>query len=399
MVKRESEDSRVFAPNRLLGSDYASSAVPSREGRPGSNRRVNELSAIVVQFINVSVSLRDEAILKNVSLRIPRGKVTMITGSVGCGKSTFLRSIIGQVQLSGGSLLMASSCVAYCSQKPWIRNLSIRDNILGEKPLIRTWLNLVLYVCALDIDLARLPNGELTIAGSDGCNLSGGQKQRVVSALMSSLVICCSFFDILKAFARALYAKKEIIVVDDMFTVLDKNTSSAIRIRLFGETEILSANNMTLIMSTSLSKSLQYIQNAKLTVGQESTPSMLTWCSKSPTKVKCANALRLAAMQVPATRPEDQEHPSPVPAILAVRLQKLLPTTTTCFLWTQDRIYTCQPMHTPSRMPSGENSMIFRCTNISTWDRLEVSSRLFSALWYPLLPSLRWLLVRVQVMW
>ncbi|KAJ6785950.1 hypothetical protein PWT90_03900 [Aphanocladium album] len=181
LVREEKQDPRVLAPERLLGS---APAARNRGRGQRRNSRRDTLSEFLIQFIDIS-----------------------------------------------GLLLVASICTAYCAQKPWIRNLSIRDNIVGEKRFDRAWLNLIIYVCALDRDLARLPNGELTIAGSDGCNLSGGQKQRV-------------------AFARALYAKPDMIIVDDIFAVLDKTTSSTIRIRLFGETEILSANNITLIMST-----------------------------------------------------------------------------------------------------------------------------------------------------
>lgn len=259
LLLQENRDPRVVAPSLLLGADNDTAAWPN--GRSQSRRYPSggASSEFVAQFIDVSVTLNGaEPVLKNLSLRIPRGKVTMITGSVGCGKSTFLRSMIGQVQLSCGSLIVVSTCVAYCSQKPWIRNVSIRDNIVGEKPFNRTWLNLILYICALDIDLARMASGELTVAGSDGCNLSGGQKQRVVSTFLNSFYPeLRTLINVPKAFARALYAKKEIIIVDDLFSVLDKNTSSAIRIRLFGETEILNANNMTLIMSTTMRMSEQ----------------------------------------------------------------------------------------------------------------------------------------------
>ncbi|KAJ3498549.1 hypothetical protein NLG97_g1041 [Lecanicillium saksenae] len=233
MLREENRDPRLCAPDRLRGAADVASAAPARRRGRGRYTRAHVSSEFVFQFIDVSVAFNgDDPVLQNVFLRIPRGKVTMITGSVGCGKSTFLKLLIGQVKLSCGTLLAACTRVAYCAQRPWIRNLSIRDNILGESPLNRAWLNFILHVTALDIDLARLPNGESTIAGSDGCNLSGGQKHRI-------------------AFARALYAKMEVIVVDDIFASLDKVTSSTIRIRLFGESEILSANNMTLIMSTS----------------------------------------------------------------------------------------------------------------------------------------------------
>ncbi|KAJ6785949.1 hypothetical protein PWT90_03899 [Aphanocladium album] len=88
-----------------------------------------------------------------------------------------------------------------------------------------------------DVDLARLAYGALTLAGSRGSNLSAGQRQRI-------------------SLARSLYAREEIIVVDDIFTSLDKRTASDIRVRLFGETEALQAHNITLIMTTTMREHL-----------------------------------------------------------------------------------------------------------------------------------------------
>lgn len=261
LSRGDNEDSRMFAPDRLVGD----SADGARQRGRNSRRRV--LSEFIFRFTDASVAFsKDELVLRNMFLLIPRGKVTMVTGSVGCGKSTFLKVLIGQVKLTSGTLLTAATRVAYCSQKPWIRNISIRDNIVGESPLDRVWLTLVLYVCALDVDLARLPNGELTIAGPNGCNLSGGQKHRVVSICVLNAFWYTRNANTVQAFARSLYAKMEVIIVDDLFAVLDKSTSSTIRIRLFGETDILSRNNMTLIMATSQRKSCKHVWKSALNI-------------------------------------------------------------------------------------------------------------------------------------
>lgn len=182
LLKPENKDSRVCAP-RLLGVVDDSAATTSRsERRRRRDPQRAALSQFVVQFIDVSVTFdKDEPVLQEVCFRIPRGGTTMFFGAVGCGKSTIMKLLIGQLRPSSGSILVAATSMAYCAQLPWIRNITILENIVGDYPLDRPWLRLVLYVCALDIDLARLPDGERTIAGSGGCNLSGGQQQRIVS--------------------------------------------------------------------------------------------------------------------------------------------------------------------------------------------------------------------------
>lgn len=108
----------------------------------------------------------------------------MFTGPVGCGKSLLLSAIAGQVKVAVGTIGVSSKEVAYCSQRPWIRNATIRENITGRNSFNSRLYRQVLYICALEDDLDQLPLGDRTLCGSDGCRLSGGQKSRIVSLLL-----------------------------------------------------------------------------------------------------------------------------------------------------------------------------------------------------------------------
>ena len=70
---------------------------------------------------------------------------------------------------------------AFCDQVPWIRNGTIRENIIGHLEFDATWYNSIVYACALDTDFQQLSDGDMTTVGSKGMKLSGGQRQRVVS--------------------------------------------------------------------------------------------------------------------------------------------------------------------------------------------------------------------------
>ncbi len=91
-----------------------------------------------------------------------------------------------------------NSAIAFVAQIPWIENATIKDNVLFGLPFDMGRYKKVLYSCALEKDLEILPDGDQTDIGANGINLSGGQRWRV-------------------SFARALYSRAEILILDDVF--------------------------------------------------------------------------------------------------------------------------------------------------------------------------------------
>lgn len=155
----------------------------------------------------------------------------MIVGSAGSGKSTLLRSIAGETTLFTGSFKPPSSSMAFCSQSVWLRNASIRDNIIGEDSFEDSWYNLVVWSCALLEDLAAMMKGDKTKIGSKGISLSGGQKNRI-------------------ALARALYSRKPVFLIDDMIAGLDNTTERLVFDRVFGTNGLLRKMGVTVLLAT-----------------------------------------------------------------------------------------------------------------------------------------------------
>ena len=62
-------------------------------------------SSLLVELRNITFGYGDRAILRDVSLAVPRGKVTALMGASGGGKTTVLRLIGGQYKAQGGQLL------------------------------------------------------------------------------------------------------------------------------------------------------------------------------------------------------------------------------------------------------------------------------------------------------
>lgn len=119
-------------------------------------------------------------VLKDVRIDIAPGSVTAIVGPVGSGKSTLLQAILGETISASQqpSEPAIRSPVAYCAQKPWLPDVTIRDCIVGEAGLDPQWYKTVKTACDLDLDIERQSQGDMTRIGN---GLSGGQRQRIVS--------------------------------------------------------------------------------------------------------------------------------------------------------------------------------------------------------------------------
>ncbi|RLN90226.1 hypothetical protein BBJ28_00021086 [Nothophytophthora sp. Chile5] len=147
--------------------------------------------------------------LEGVNLEVERGSLVMIVGKVGAGKSSLISALLGEMPRTSGVLELGGR-VSYVSQETWIRNSSVRDNILFEQAFDPERYEQVLEASQLAMDLRALPNGDATEIGERGINLSGGQKARV-------------------AIARAMYrAQTDVLILDDPLSAVDPHVAHAI---------------------------------------------------------------------------------------------------------------------------------------------------------------------------
>lgn len=164
----------------------------------------------------------DRFILRDIDIEFPNKEFSIISGKTGSGKSLLLAAILGEADIMTGTIKVPKiqplheryepkatkdnwiidSAIAFVAQIPWIENATIKDNILFGLPHDTDRYKKVLEVCALEKDLDMLDDGEMTDIGANGINLSGGQRWRV-------------------SFARALYSRAGILVLDDIFSAVD----------------------------------------------------------------------------------------------------------------------------------------------------------------------------------
>nr|XP_040024096.1 ATP-binding cassette sub-family C member 8-like isoform X4 [Gasterosteus aculeatus aculeatus] len=202
--------------------------------------------------------------LSNVDIKIPFGKLTMIVGQVGCGKSSLLLAALGEMQRVSGVVAWNSlpnlesegdeslndrdaagdgeirkrGAVGYASQKPWLLNATLVENITFEMPMIQPRYDAVIEACSLQPDIDILPQGDQTEIGERGIILSGGQKQRI-------------------SVARALYQQTNVVFLDDPFSALDIHLSD--HLMQDGILKLLREEKRTVVLVT---HKLQYLPQA-----------------------------------------------------------------------------------------------------------------------------------------
>ncbi|KAJ9111103.1 hypothetical protein QFC19_001302 [Naganishia cerealis] len=177
----------------------------------------------------------------------PHGKLSVISGPTGSGKSALLHALLGEMDCTEGKVFLPKhldqvcpgtglrNSLAFCSQTPWLQQMSIRDNILFGEPFEQRRYDDVLEACALVPDLDALDDGDETEIGARGISMSGGQKARL-------------------ALARAVYSRTQHLLLDDIFAAVDSHTGRHLYEKcvkgplLHGRTVIIVSHHVELLL-------------------------------------------------------------------------------------------------------------------------------------------------------
>lgn len=193
-----------------------------------SSNVTNEPSANALNISNGTFTWGGETTtLKNINLKVKKGNLTAVVGSVGCGKTSLVCALLGEMEKLNGDVNVDGR-IAYVSQQAWIQNATLQDNITFGRPFKKEFYNQVIDACALGADLAMLPGGDQTEIGEKGINLSGGQKQRV-------------------SLARAVYSQADIYLLDDPLSAVDSHVGKHIFDNLIGENGLLAGKTRLLV--------------------------------------------------------------------------------------------------------------------------------------------------------
>ena len=193
---------------------------------------IDEESKIVVkkwkniEFKNVSFKYKHKMVLSNFSLMINKGDKIGFAGQSGCGKSTFVKLLLGLYEPTSGDILIdgvslkdikhtsITNIVGVVLQDTEVFNMSLMNNVtITSKKNDFKKLYKVLKIAQLEVLVSKLKSGLNSLIGEKGYKVSGGERQRI-------------------GIARALYKDTDVIILDEATSSLDSKTEQKIQTKL-----------------------------------------------------------------------------------------------------------------------------------------------------------------------
>eukprot|EP00079_Xenopus_tropicalis_P030383 XP_012826370.1 PREDICTED: multidrug resistance-associated protein 1-like [Xenopus tropicalis] len=183
--------------------------------------------AITIRHGTFTWSSSEPPCLQSINIGIPQGTLVAVVGQVGCGKTSLLSALLGEMEKVEGQVSLMGS-VAYVPQQTWIPNATFKENVLFGRKMEKCWYDQVVQACALLPDLKILSGGENTEIGEKGVNLSGGQKQRI-------------------SIARAVYRNCDVYLLDDPLSAVDAHVGQHLFEQVIGPSGLLKDKTRVLV--------------------------------------------------------------------------------------------------------------------------------------------------------
>lgn len=177
-----------------------------------------------IDFKNVSFRYPFDTfdVIKNLTFSISKGETIGIVGPTGSGKSTLIRQLLREFNITSGEVLIDGvnithfkiqdihDLVGYVPQDHILFRRSVDDNILIGNPKASVQdIHVAVTLADFKKDLKELPEGLDTMVSEMGGSLSGGQRQRL-------------------SIARALVKNPKILILDDSLSAVDAMTEANI---------------------------------------------------------------------------------------------------------------------------------------------------------------------------
>lgn len=198
----------------------------------------NPSADIHVTFENVSChwgGVNKPVSLRNITFKAAAKELTFINGPTGCGKSSLLAAILGELPSTEGRISSVGKMV-YVPQTPWVFTDTLRENILCGKHYNPFRYQAIINACSLHKDIDRLTDGDLTTIGNGGFILSEDFKARV-------------------GIARAAYSDADIYLLDDALSCVEPRVAEQVFSKCI--CGLLSKRVRILV-----SRQLQYVEHA-----------------------------------------------------------------------------------------------------------------------------------------
>lgn len=217
------EDRIIEARETYLNEEPPELPVMHRE--PGEKLKELEVKNLSYHYPNSDNGISD------INFRLERGKFLVVTGRIGAGKSTLVRTLLGLLPKQGGTIrwngeevdpatFLMPPRAAYTPQVPRLFSDPLRENIVqGKKERTEEALERAVRLAVMEKDIENLDQGLETFVGPRGVMLSGGQIQRAATA-------------------RMLITGADLFIFDDLSSALDVETEQLVWDGLFKERDV-----------------------------------------------------------------------------------------------------------------------------------------------------------------
>jgi len=201
-----------------------------------------------ISIENISFKYKDDLVLTDFSLNVPKGKTVALVGQSGSGKSTIANLITrfydvneGEIKIDGENIKNLSkkslrNLLGLVNQDSILFNDTVANNLkIGKQDASEEEIIEALKIANAWEFVKDLPEGIHTNIGDSGGNLSGGQKQRI-------------------SIARAVLKNPPIMILDEATSALDTESERLVQVAL----ENMMKNRTSIVIAHRLST----IQNA-----------------------------------------------------------------------------------------------------------------------------------------
>nr|WP_205524661.1 ABC transporter ATP-binding protein [Paenibacillus sp. ALJ109b] len=199
--------------------------LPNEQRDPKEKLKELEISNLAYQYPHSANGIED------ISFRVKRGQFLVITGRIGSGKSTLVRTLLGLLPKQEGTIRWNGKDVdpatflmppraAYTPQVPRLFSDTLKENIVqGKQGRTEVALAKAIRLAVMDKDIQNLDQGLETSVGPRGVMLSGGQIQRAATG-------------------RMLMTEADLFIFDDLSSALDVETEQQVWEGLFQEPDV-----------------------------------------------------------------------------------------------------------------------------------------------------------------
>lgn len=181
-----------------------------------------EDKSISIENLSFHYDTLSDAVINDVSLNIPEGKVTAIVGMSGSGKTTLVKLLLGFYSPTRGNVRIGGINLSNIKPQAWrakcgtvmqdgfifsesiAKNIAIGEDLIDEQRLLHA-----AKIANIQDMIENLPLGYNTKIGQEGNGISQGQKQRIL-------------------IARAVYKNPDYIFLDEATNSLDANNERVI---------------------------------------------------------------------------------------------------------------------------------------------------------------------------